>query len=848
MYSPTGTVTPGTSQMLWTQTGSAQPFTASNGVQLVGTDFQLAGVARTIHDLGTTGILVLTGGTNAATRSVVGTAGRTVVTGGNGVSGDIVVDLDASGVAAGVYGSGTQVPRITVDSYGRITGIVTEAVNLSGVQLGVDTVGNYVAGVAAGTGITVTNGSGVGVTATVGLSNTGVVPGDWTRVTVDAQGRVTAGAVARLSDLLPATADIDLGGYRIVNLAGPSASTDAATKSYVDAIASGLVWKPAVAVKDTAAADSATWTYNQANEPSGQIWTGLASPLVLDGYAVPDGSRVLIAHSTDGRGHGIFVYDAATNSLSRAPDADSSAEYPAGTSVFVVNGLQYGGTGWSMYEPSAGSPTLGTDSLLFTQTSSSPQYTAANGVVLTGSIFELGDLPRALYDTTTSGIPAVDGVARTIVTRSIQGSAGRVAVTNGDGLSGNPTIDLVASGVVAGSYTKVTVDTYGRVTAGASASLSELSSPVADLSMGGYRIVNLGAPSVATDAATKGYVDALTNGLIWKPAVVAKDTSSADTAGWTYNPANEGTAGAPIWTGVTAAPVLDGVTLADGDRLLITEAADARGNGIFVYDDAQNALVRASDADNVGGTEVEGGISVFVLQGSTMGGTGWALYSPSGAATLGTDGLLWTQINASTTYTASSGIKLVGSEFQLDGIARSIHDLGTNGILVRTGGTTAATRTVTGTAGRIVVTNGDGVAGNPTLDLATSGVTPGVYGSATTVPQVTVDAYGRVTNVTEVVISGGGGGGGQHKVARTVWSGGTVSSGEVTLTGIFGSDTPDVQSLIVSMNGVMLAYDTNAAVREYYIDGASPSDLKIVVDNLSVPVENGDVFFVSWIP
>ena len=43
-----------------------------------------------------------------------------------------------------------------------------------------------------------------------------------------------------------------------------------------------------------------------------------------------------------------------------------------------------------------------------------------------------------------------------------------------------------------------------------------------------------------------------------------------------------------------------------------------------------------------------------------------------------------------------------------------------------------------------------------TLTLATSGATAGTYGSATTVPQVTVDTYGRITGVTNVAITAGG--------------------------------------------------------------------------------------------
>lgn len=75
----------------------------------------------------------------------------------------------------------------------------------------------------------------------------------------------------------------------------------------------------------------------------------------------------------------------------------------------------------------------------------------------------------------------------------------------------------------------------------------------------------------------------------------------------------------------------------------------------------------------------------------------------------------------------------------LDNDLTAVANLTTNGLIIKTGAGTAATRSVAGTAGNIVVSNGDGIAGNPTINLASGIVTPGNY------PYVTVDTYGRVT-------------------------------------------------------------------------------------------------------
>lgn len=73
---------------------------------------------------------------------------------------------------------------------------------------------------------------------------------------------------------------------------------------------------------------------------------------------------------------------------------------------------------------------------------------------------------QALAGLTSTPGMVVETGTDAFTTRVIAGTSGRITVANGDGISGDPTIDLASGIVTAGTYSSVTVDTYGRVTAG----------------------------------------------------------------------------------------------------------------------------------------------------------------------------------------------------------------------------------------------------------------------------------------------------------------------------------------------------------------------------------------------
>jgi hypothetical protein len=92
----------------------------------------------------------------------------------------------------------------------------------------------------------------------------------------------------------------------------------------------------------------------------------------------------------------------------------------------------------------------------------------------------------------------------------------------------------------------------------------------------------------------------------------------------------------------------------------------------------------------------------------------------------------------------------------LDGIVSSLANVSGAGFAAFPNNGTVVPRVLTGTVGEIDITNGTGASGDPTFSLADTAVTPGTYGSSTQVPVVTIDDKGRVTSASNAPITSGG--------------------------------------------------------------------------------------------
>lgn len=142
------------------------------------------------------------------------TAG-TGLTGGGDLSANRTFDLANTSVAAGAYGSGTQVGTFTVDAQGRLTAAANVAIDVPG-SGGVPNTRQVI----AGTGMS--GGGALSSDVTLNLANTAVAAGAYggaasvATFTVDAQGRLTL--AANVAIVIPSGSVTGLGTAAVQNI------------------------------------------------------------------------------------------------------------------------------------------------------------------------------------------------------------------------------------------------------------------------------------------------------------------------------------------------------------------------------------------------------------------------------------------------------------------------------------------------------------------------------------------------------------------------------------------------------------------------------------------------------
>lgn len=199
--------------------------------------------------------------------------------------------------------------------------------------------------------------------------------------------------------------NLNMNSNKIINLAYPTSSTDAATRSYVDDVVSGLDVKASVVLASTAdlgsnssISGSVTYTATGGSSGRGQITATLASSnsFVIDGVTLSssnNGSRILLKDQTSGAQNGIWTTTISGTSLTlnRATDFDADSEVTTGAFTFVEQGTVNANSGWVLVtaNPIVIGGASGT-SLSFSQFSGAGQITAGTGMTKTGNTLNVG--------------------------------------------------------------------------------------------------------------------------------------------------------------------------------------------------------------------------------------------------------------------------------------------------------------------------------------------------------------------------------------------------------------------------------------------------------------------------
>ncbi len=230
---------------------------------------------------------------------------------------------------------------------------------------------------------------------------------------------------------------------------------------------------------------------------------------------------------------------------------------------------------------------------------------------------------------------------------------------------------------------------------------------------------------------------------------------------------------------------IDGWTLTDGDRVLVKDQTLPAQNGIYVA--SSGAWVRATDSDHWGKFI---GANVVVAQGSVNGRSEWLATAVAGTGSvLGTSSLTFAKKAGATTA--------------------SLAALASSGLLVNSAGSVISRNLVSGSA-RLSLSNADGVAGNPTLDVVEAAIAINNLNGTLTVAKGGTGAttftdngvvYGDGSGVLQATVAGTSGqllvanASGVPTFVSLVGDGSLAASGAFTLTtsgvtaGAYGSAT-----------------------------------------------------------
>lgn len=226
-------------------------------------------------------------------------------------------------------------------------------------------------------------------TVTIGLADVGTA-GTYTKVTTDAQGRVTAGenpttlAGYGITDALPLSGGTMTGALKVL---APVADDDAVNKKYADSVALGYTFHVSCATGSSTNVEGTYQDGSGASKGVGATFTLTAdtgNTTQIGGLTLRQDMRVMLVGQTDAKQNGCYkvtTFPAGATGqvvLTRADDFDGDPEISYNGATFLITHGDLQGTSWRLMN--TGNITFGTDEIDFVQISAPNEYSAGAGI------------------------------------------------------------------------------------------------------------------------------------------------------------------------------------------------------------------------------------------------------------------------------------------------------------------------------------------------------------------------------------------------------------------------------------------------------------------------------------
>ena len=850
--------------------------------------------------------------------NVLGTAGQITVTGGTGNNSNATLNLVATGVTAGVYGNTTHAPRITVDTYGRISSV--DVVELSGggsgsgnASLGFANI--HVTGQTSVSAekleddLTITGGTGISLTTDANADTITFAVNPTTAAQamsiadlsdVDASG-VTNGQVLVYNSSSGKFVAGDQTGSGGGNVTLTSFSVTTATPNGNGSLsydnAGVFTFTPANVSSGGSYSDASVDSHlNQSNPTAGYVlsWNGsdyawIAQTTDTDAQDLTLAGNVI---SLSGQSGNVdltsLLGSVAGNYADANVDAHLNTSSATSNQVLSWNGSDYAwvadGDAQNLTWNAANTTlqiTNGTSANL-----SALQQTlslSANIITISGSNSTVDVGKTRFYYANQSDFPNATTYHGAIA--HSHADAAMYFAHGGAWVKIPITSDITTANTNMKAYVDAEVNT---LIGGANVNLDSLAEVANALANSNTELSTVAFTGNFSDVASRPTLTLANSDLTYDGTTV--DLSGVGATGPQGPQGNVGNTGA-TGNGVTAATI-------------------SGGNLILTYSNTSTQDVGSVQGPqgNVGATGAAGndGISTST---ATVNGSGNLILTLSNASTIdagnvrGADGAVDQTISINNTSNVIT-ISGSGSTVDLTTVLQKMRDTDTDAQDLTLAGNVIS---LSGQSGNVDLTTvlqtasntSFGIAGNTgthTFDgptetltfLGTSGemnvevatnvisykfantsVTPGTYGNATTTPQFTVDAVGRITNVTNVAISGGGGSGDITSVVAGTGLSGGATSGDATLDlantavtpGVYGSAsksaqiTVDQQGRITGVSNVNISGGgggSGATIQRFKLNYNSSgqldttSDKTSLIDSISIDSASGGDVTVTF--